>query len=317
MKCLSLVVPCPRSRRQAPRALRERLECSEGGNTGRRTSGPTGFMQWKPAVRSAPGRDRAEARRYSGICRERQGKAAVQADLGRGCFGLIAPGVRSASLTARSAPSRDLPARSRHRGGWPCAARCSASSSRSRLSRQELLPKCRIGARARDIVFGNQVTHAATALTHCCDILARKGCRLLPRSRRQLDRPGSDGVFRPEFRPYFRDRRATWRSHSFFRVRAARPSAWARRWPTLLRRRALCSTKSMRRSARSSPRSCSKGPADTLTLTENAQPALMAVSLAAMRVLEAEAGRRSRSAMRSSSPAIRSANIRRLPPPAP
>jgi [acyl-carrier-protein] S-malonyltransferase len=32
------------------------------------------------------------------------------------------------------------------------------------------------------------------------------------------------------------------------------------------------------------------GPADTLTLTENAQPALMAVSLAAMRVLEAEAG---------------------------
>src|SRR6202163_2542982 len=32
------------------------------------------------------------------------------------------------------------------------------------------------------------------------------------------------------------------------------------------------------------------GPAETLTLTENAQPALMAVSLAAMRVLEQEAG---------------------------
>jgi [acyl-carrier-protein] S-malonyltransferase len=32
------------------------------------------------------------------------------------------------------------------------------------------------------------------------------------------------------------------------------------------------------------------GPADTLTLTENAQPALMAVSLAALRVLEADAG---------------------------
>ncbi|MGC1780095.1 MAG: ACP S-malonyltransferase [Xanthobacteraceae bacterium] len=32
------------------------------------------------------------------------------------------------------------------------------------------------------------------------------------------------------------------------------------------------------------------GPADTLTLTENAQPALMAVSLATLRVLEAEAG---------------------------
>ena len=33
-----------------------------------------------------------------------------------------------------------------------------------------------------------------------------------------------------------------------------------------------------------------EGPADTLTLTENAQPALMAVSLAATRVLETEAG---------------------------
>ena len=33
-----------------------------------------------------------------------------------------------------------------------------------------------------------------------------------------------------------------------------------------------------------------EGPADTLTLTENAQPALMAVSLAATRVLQAEAG---------------------------
>jgi [acyl-carrier-protein] S-malonyltransferase len=33
-----------------------------------------------------------------------------------------------------------------------------------------------------------------------------------------------------------------------------------------------------------------EGPADALTLTENAQPALMAVSLAALRVLEGEAG---------------------------
>ncbi len=33
-----------------------------------------------------------------------------------------------------------------------------------------------------------------------------------------------------------------------------------------------------------------QGPADTLTLTQNAQPALMAVSLAVMRVLEAETG---------------------------
>ena len=34
-----------------------------------------------------------------------------------------------------------------------------------------------------------------------------------------------------------------------------------------------------------------EGPADELTLTANAQPALMAMSLATLRVLETEAGR--------------------------
>ena len=58
----------------------------------------------------------------------------------------------------------------------------------------------------------------------------------------------------------------------------------------LSRRRARCSRRSTPRSARSSATMMWDGPAETLTLTENAQPALMAVSLAAMRVLEAEAG---------------------------
>ena len=57
------------------------------------------------------------------------------------------------------------------------------------------------------------------------------------------------------------------------------------------------------------------GPGEELTLTENAQPALMAVSMAVLRTLE-EAGlawpRR-----RASWPAIRSANIRRCARPAP
>src|SRR5262249_35032332 len=38
------------------------------------------------------------------------------------------------------------------------------------------------------------------------------------------------------------------------------------------------------------PRTMWDGPADKLTLTENTQPALLAVSLAALRVLETEAG---------------------------
>src|SRR4029077_8915973 len=67
---------CPRSpRRQAPRALRERLECSEGGDTGRRTRGS--YRAWRvnagTAVRSAPGQGRAEGALYARPARK--GKA--------------------------------------------------------------------------------------------------------------------------------------------------------------------------------------------------------------------------------------------------
>src|SRR5580700_10522221 len=80
MNALSL--RCPRSpRRQAPRALRERLECSEGGDTGRRTRGSylsLAFrrdLRLKPdlAVRSAPGRGRAEWGLIRAAGEERQG----------------------------------------------------------------------------------------------------------------------------------------------------------------------------------------------------------------------------------------------------
>src|SRR6516165_9839372 len=55
-------------RREAPRTLRERLECSEGGNTGRRTGKvlpcPMRLRAKGTAVRSAPGRGRAESKGY-------------------------------------------------------------------------------------------------------------------------------------------------------------------------------------------------------------------------------------------------------------
>lgn len=51
------------------------------------------------------------------------------------------------------------------------------------------------------------------------------------------------------------------------------------------------------------------GPAETLQLTENAQPALMAVSVATLRVLESEAGFPS-GGTQPLLPATRSANIR-------
>ena len=104
-----------------------------------------------------------------------------------------------------------------------------------------------------------------------------------------------------------------WPSHSSFPGRAARPSAWARSWPRLCRR--ARGVRGGRRGAGPEAlRHHVRGPLETLTLTENAQPALMAVSLAVMRVLESR--RASASPARSSSwPATRSANIPRWPPP--
>ena len=61
------------------------------------------------------------------------------------------------------------------------------------------------------------------------------------------------------------------------RARAARPSAWAGISPRRFRRLAACSTRSTRRLAKSCPKLIWEGPEETLTLTANAQPALMAV----------------------------------------
>ena len=56
------------------------------------------------------------------------------------------------------------------------------------------------------------------------------------------------------------------------------------------RRRARCSPRLTQPSIRSLTKIIWEGPPEKLTLTENAQPALMAMSLAVMRVLETEAG---------------------------
>ena len=94
---------CLRSpRREAPRTLRERLECSEGGNTGRRTrwSYPS-IPLTGAAVRSAPGRGRAEG----GLIRGRAKKARRISQ--SGCTAVIAAfWINSASRTASSTPSR-------------------------------------------------------------------------------------------------------------------------------------------------------------------------------------------------------------------
>ena len=60
-----------------------------------------------------------------------------------------------------------------------------------------------------------------------------------------------------------------------------------------------------------------EGPESDLVLTENAQPALMAVSMAVVRILEKDGGKPLDRPGDATSPAIRSANIRPWRPPAP
>src|SRR5437763_2879090 len=92
MAALSLVSCSPG--REAPRTLRERLECSEGGNTGRRTREPyRARARSRTAVRSAPGRGRAEA----GLIRGLVGKASITTEPARA---LLAPVLVASWLTA-------------------------------------------------------------------------------------------------------------------------------------------------------------------------------------------------------------------------
>lgn len=75
--------------------------------------------------------------------------------------------------------------------------------------------------------------------------------------------------------------------HSHFQVRAARPSAWARNFAENFAEARAVFEEVDEALAQKLSHIMWDGPEETLTLTANAQPALMAVSVAVMRVLEA------------------------------
>jgi hypothetical protein len=142
---------CPRSsRRQAPRALRERLERSEGGNTGRRTAGPCRAARNGAAVRSAPGRGRAEG----GLIRAR--RAQRQAGSGR-----TSPAL--GLLDQFSKPHRKLDAladlfRACALGGrWGFAADLTQTGEqRVKVLAQKPLAECGIASRTGQVGVGNR-----------------------------------------------------------------------------------------------------------------------------------------------------------------
>ena len=99
-----------------------------------------------------------------------------------------------------------------------------------------------------------------------------------------------------------------------FPGRAARKSAWAWSWPRPAPPRARCSRKSTTRSAQKLFAIMREGPEDQLTLTENAQPAIMAHAIAVLRVLEKEGGMALDRRRPTASPATAWANIPRCAP---
>src|SRR5665647_3435910 len=137
MKCLSLVYPCPRSWRLAPRALRERLECSEAGTRDDGPTGPTVF----PLFSKKPGRPFSSqpgstARVIGGLGRKRQAKAR---DPERLVLDLIGDGHRFSDKITRH-QKRPISTRAvrppRAHRLWAVACRRSASlTARSTTSR--------------------------------------------------------------------------------------------------------------------------------------------------------------------------------------
>ena len=89
-----------------------------------------------------------------------------------------------------------------------------------------------------------------------------------------------------------------WHAHSSFRDRAARTSAWARIWPQTYPAAREVFEEVDEALGQKLSTIMWEGPKETLTLTENAQPALMAVSMAVMRVLEREKGSRSQDSVK-------------------
>ena len=187
--------------RQALRAFRERQRSSqEGGNTGRRT-----MRSYRPfsgtAVRSAPGRDRAEARFIARIL------PATQAGNER-VFGELQARDGALKLCRRSRGSgrQAGPPSGRHRAGsrmrrlrrvravlQPVER---AEQLFERLCQQHLL-EARVGARTRDIRLGNyQMLDDPTAAYRRTlrTSFAPKGCPKVPKPGTvplQLDRRGS------------------------------------------------------------------------------------------------------------------------------
>jgi hypothetical protein len=138
-----------RPRRQAPRTLRERLECSEGGSTGRRTIWPYRVdISIGAAVRSAPGRGRAEKQALYAGGQERQG-------------GSVGPG-RGAGITLNKLrePYGQRHALSHLTGVGGIRARSLAlllqlAEQEIQVLLQKLVPEGRVFARAIEIGLGN------------------------------------------------------------------------------------------------------------------------------------------------------------------
>src|SRR6202166_1196313 len=157
MKCLSLLVPCPRSWRLAPRALRERLECSEGGNTGRRAHWPYRIsLKGGRPFSSQPGS--TERAGYTRIRPKKASSGRPRAPAMGGLLQSIGEFDREVGAFA------DLAGGDRA-GVGGLAHLVERFQQAVEIFRQQLLAERRVAAGARKVLCGHQIGHPAALST--------------------------------------------------------------------------------------------------------------------------------------------------------
>src|SRR5581483_8715776 len=120
-------------RRHAPRALRERLECSDGGDTGRRTIKALPRRRTRPSVQPPAGVER-KPEIYARSAERQAGRGQVAVRLRR-LSGLHSPSARPGSFRQAAPQARSLRAFAGHRRSAPAVPNCAASSPAPARSR--------------------------------------------------------------------------------------------------------------------------------------------------------------------------------------
>src|SRR5499433_2076904 len=284
MQCLPLFGPCPHPARSPSSPFGKGSKAQKAGTRDGGPAGPAAGIAGGRPFSSRPGS--SGSRVYRDFRRKRK------------AFGDTVQTARlrpestrcsnSASLTARSTPSLTWRALL---GSAPAPVRArSLLSSDNNRWRQSATRRCRKAGSSRARARSSSMTRAGSLMSGSLPrrSLAAGGLPLVtkPGWSRRLDRRDSAGVLRPDLR----EGRQTMAIAFIFPGQGSQAVGMGKGLAAAFApaRDVFAEVDAALGDKLSAV--MWEGPPEQVTLTENAQPALVAVSLAAMRVLEAEAG---------------------------